>query len=88
MYYSFVMLLSNHLSLSRYNVHDLTMTLRTLHFLPYNTRWFKYDRDYLCLYKSQFVPVIFEPPCILLSVSTCSWDNVFCETENVFLNTV
>jgi hypothetical protein len=29
----------------------------------YNTRWFKYDRDYLCVNKSQFVPVIFEPPC-------------------------
>ena len=30
-----------------------------------NTRWFKYDRDDLCVNKSQFVPVIFEPPCIL-----------------------
>jgi hypothetical protein len=30
---------------------------------PY-TRWFKYDRDDLCVNKSQFVPVIFEPPCI------------------------
>jgi hypothetical protein len=30
-----------------------------------NTRWFKYDRDYLCVNKSQFVPVIFEPPCTL-----------------------
>jgi hypothetical protein len=29
------------------------------------TRWFKYDRDYFCVNKSQFVPVIFEPPCIL-----------------------
>ena len=29
-----------------------------------NTRWFKYDRDYLCVNKSQFVPVIFEPPCM------------------------
>jgi hypothetical protein len=29
----------------------------------YNTRWFKYDRDDLCVNKSQFVPVIFEPPC-------------------------
>jgi hypothetical protein len=29
------------------------------------TRWFKYDRDYLCVNKSQFVPVVFEPPCIL-----------------------
>jgi hypothetical protein len=27
------------------------------------TRWFKYDRDYLYVNKSQFVPVIFEPPC-------------------------
>jgi hypothetical protein len=34
--------------------------------VPYelqHTRWFKYDRDYLCVNKSQFVPVIFEPPC-------------------------
>ena len=30
-----------------------------------NTRWFKYDRDGLCVNKSQFVPVIFEPPCIM-----------------------
>jgi hypothetical protein len=29
-----------------------------------HTRWFKYDRDDLCVNKSQFVPVIFEPPCI------------------------
>jgi hypothetical protein len=28
------------------------------------TRRFKYDRDDLCVNKSQFVPVIFEPPCI------------------------
>jgi hypothetical protein len=28
------------------------------------TRWFKYDRDDLCVNKSRFVPVIFEPPCI------------------------
>jgi hypothetical protein len=27
------------------------------------TRWFKYYRDYLCVNKSQFVPVTFEPPC-------------------------
>ena len=27
------------------------------------TRWFKYDRAYLCVNKSQFVPVISEPPC-------------------------
>jgi hypothetical protein len=31
-----------------------------------NRRWFKYDRDWLCVNKSQFVPVIFEPPCINL----------------------
>ena len=37
------------------------------------TRWFKYDRDYLCVNKSQFVPVIFEPPCIstYLNLYTC-----------------
>jgi hypothetical protein len=29
------------------------------------TRWFKYDRDYLCVNKSQFVPVIFQPPCTI-----------------------
>ena len=34
-----------------------------------NTRWFKYDRDDLCVNKSQFVPVIFEPPCI----TTCAF---------------
>jgi hypothetical protein len=32
-------------------------------FLSVCTSWFKYDRDYLCINKSQFVPVIFEPPC-------------------------
>jgi hypothetical protein len=39
-----------------------------------NTRWFKYDRDDLCVNKSQFVPVIFEPPCILVGargIATC-----------------
>jgi hypothetical protein len=34
-----------------------------IHCLSCYTRWFKYDRDYLCVNKSQFVPVIFEPPC-------------------------
>jgi hypothetical protein len=29
------------------------------------TRWFKYDRDDLCVNKSQFVPVIFEPLCTI-----------------------
>ena len=28
------------------------------------TRWFKYDRDYLCVNKPVTVPVIYEPPCI------------------------
>jgi hypothetical protein len=32
------------------------------------TRWFKYDRDDLCVNKSQFVPVIFEPPCIYIYI--------------------
>ena len=37
-------------------------------FMAY-TRWFKYDRDYLCVNKSQFVPVILEPPCTIYSES-------------------
>jgi hypothetical protein len=36
-----------------------------------NTRWFKYDRDDLCVNKSQFVPVIFEPPCINYGILEC-----------------
>ena len=32
------------------------------------TRWIKYDRDKLWLVYTQIVPVIFEPPCILLLV--------------------
>jgi hypothetical protein len=38
-------------------------TFERLKILLVNTRWFKYDRDYLCVNKSQFGPVIFEPPC-------------------------
>jgi hypothetical protein len=34
-----------------------------VHSRSVNTRWFKYDRDDLCVNKSLFVPVIFEPPC-------------------------
>jgi hypothetical protein len=34
------------------------------------TRWFKYYRDYLCVNKSQFVPVIFEPLCIYMEIDT------------------
>jgi hypothetical protein len=39
------------------------------------SRWFKYDWDWLCVNKSQFVPVIFEPPCtmrVLLAPSRVS----------------
>jgi hypothetical protein len=31
-----------------------------------STRWFKYDRDYSCVNKSQFFRVIFEPSCSFL----------------------
>ena len=40
------------------------------------TRWFKYDRDYLCVNKSQFVPVIFEPPCKIRPVYFLNARNV------------
>jgi hypothetical protein len=50
---------------------------KLLHF----TRWFKYDRDYLCVNKSQFVPVIFEPPCnIGFSHRACVY---VCSVEDV-----
>jgi hypothetical protein len=39
---------------------------------PVYTRWFKYDRDYLCVNKSQSVPVIFEPPCTSSVLYMCS----------------
>jgi len=32
---------------------------------PY-TRWFKYDRDWCGLFTHKSVPVIYEPPCILI----------------------
>jgi hypothetical protein len=50
--------------LYRYCVPDTADFKDVIH-----TRWFKYDRDYLCVNKSQFVPVIFEPPCIILQDS-------------------
>jgi hypothetical protein len=33
------------------------------------TRWFKYHRNYLCVNKSQFVLVIFEPLCIMIAAA-------------------
>jgi hypothetical protein len=39
-------------------------TFRGKKYKSHNTKWFKYDRDWLCVNKSQFVPVILEPPCI------------------------
>jgi hypothetical protein len=42
------------------------------------TRWFKYDRAKLWLVYTQIVPVIFEPPCILLMCSLWAvlwWQN-------------
>jgi hypothetical protein len=46
------------------NSHKSTKKSTTAVLEPGCTRWFKYDRDDLCVNKSQFVPVIFEPPCI------------------------
>jgi hypothetical protein len=45
----------------------LPFTLVTSSLLGPNTRWFKYDWDWLCVNKSQFVPVICEPPCTILN---------------------
>jgi hypothetical protein len=46
-----------------FNEASDTTVLLEVHIFYLCTRWFKYDRDYLCVNKSQFVPVIFEPPC-------------------------
>jgi hypothetical protein len=56
----------------RPKTEEITGELRRLHnkelyalYSSSNTKWFKYDRDDFCVNKSQFVPVIFEPPCIM-----------------------
>jgi hypothetical protein len=54
-----------------------------------NTRWFKYDRDYLCVKKSQFVPVIFEPPYIMLVIQKKprdGWTYRKTGTDKVFIH--
>jgi hypothetical protein len=51
------------------------------------TRWFKYDRDYLCVNKSQFVPVIFEPPCTL-PVLLNNLVNEFINASLLFFNII
>ena len=57
--------------------------LSEINFLAYNfltkltTKWFKYDRDYLCVNLATSVPVIFEPPCILPS-----------KTKYMYINTM
>ena len=43
-------------------IQNLVQTLMEVK-IPWHTRWFKCDRDYLCVNKSHFVPVIFELPC-------------------------
>jgi hypothetical protein len=50
----------------------------------FNTRWFKYDRDDVCVNKSQFVPVIFEPPCN--SAPVHSIEKKYCSRKNKCFN--
>ena len=45
-----------------YQIHCCQCRIHRIYGL--HTRWFKYDRDYLCVNKPVTVPVIFEPPCI------------------------
>jgi hypothetical protein len=49
----------------------------------HSTRWFKYDRDCLCVNKSQFVPVIFEPPCTTQQSPSLSCINLL---DNILKN--
>ena len=46
------------------------------------TRWFKYDRDYLCVNKSQFVPVIFEPPCTFQFITFVPFHGIIYSPNN------
>ena len=59
------------------------------HFCRHGTRWFKYDRDWLCVNKSQFVPVIFEPPCTSLPLRGQKVENkiTFGKEYQLFRNT-
>jgi hypothetical protein len=50
-------------------------------------RWFKYDRDRLCVNKSQFVPVIFEPPCTNRMVTSSLPYSDPQEEKSMFLRT-
>jgi hypothetical protein len=48
----------------------MKQTINSKKLFDSNTRWFKYDRDDLCVNKSQFVPVIFEPPCTFIPINS------------------
>jgi hypothetical protein len=63
----------------------LHMIYNSILYINYNrreicTRWFEYDQDDLCVNKSQFVPVIFEPPC---SIFTHTYIVLFKQVEVV-----
>ena len=53
------------LGVASVTIEDVLICVDGLCYIFIYTRWFKYDRDDLCVNKSQFVPVIFKPPCIL-----------------------
>ena len=50
----------------------------------YGTRWFKYDQDDLCVNKSQFVPVIFEPPCINIPKPAVQYSVACCWQKRLY----
>jgi hypothetical protein len=57
--------ISDLVTIAQYRALYINTAVRYIYLhLRLYTRWFKYDRDDLCVNKSQFVPVIFEPPCI------------------------
>jgi hypothetical protein len=56
------------------------LTVRQKKYVLY-TRWFRYDRDDLCVNKSQFVPVIFEPSCIWVRMMSFPPEGFEYETE-------
>ena len=56
-----------YVTFANYTCYIVTYFWRRIN-LYYSTRWFKYDWDKLWLVYTQIVPVIFEPPCIIIII--------------------
>ena len=64
-------------------INQFNLLFGALSYTLSDTRWFKYDRDDLCVNKSQFVPVIFEPPCTNSKSLVMVWQKARMDLFNV-----